>query len=432
MTIVKEYEKRVVVPYDWIGSSDDCVLLCLKREWLDVIIRYVKKPLQYPTTYQVELFSDGSYMIPDDVQMVIASQWADDLLLCLEDSKMSNCGDLVSAIQELAAAAASSSSSSACGCPGGTEPEAGVGSEGGVPPDGFDDTGLTPGEQDYQDRKCEVSNVVFDWVVDALTTLDNASADTIIGAIVSGGWSVAAGWLLGLLAGLTFGWVLAVVAVAFIIIEQLIEDSFDLSLAISVIQNNKDNLVCALYNSTSSDQARDDFVQEFEDSGGQTGARLILETALLVNNVTNALFFDYDDPTRQQKLESAIANLANPTNCSSICPDCVSTIFWGTGDPELGGTLDSVPDGNVHKLSWYTGTLRTFNITSESGITPHLGTNEAFRVWSLRDTSCGDGSPGSVGDIYNSDVNPIPVVWNNCGKVAIYSNTPFTIEVSYS
>jgi hypothetical protein len=93
---------------------------------------------------------------------------------------------------------------------------------------------------------------------------------------------------------------------------------------IALIDANEDDLICALYNATTSQDAKDDYIQVLDTAGASAGALLLLQ-AIFVIDTLNALFFSSEE---NPDLESAIASYVPPIPCDCGCAGW--TLLFGT------------------------------------------------------------------------------------------------------
>lgn len=169
---------------------------------------------------------------------------------------------------------------------GGTELPSEDGQEGGDPPQGY-----APPSGGTLNRKCKVSNFIFDSVVSIITKLKIVDADEwgaigfvlasgIVGAIL-GSQVPVAGTLIGAVAG-------TIASVVVMLITGGV--SLDLDDISAVLAANQGDLVCALYGATKCSEARVNFLSVLGE-GGLTWTERQLCGLCLPNRLLNLLFF---------------------------------------------------------------------------------------------------------------------------------------------
>lgn len=238
----------------------------------------------------------------------------------------------------------------ASGSCSGTEPPSDAATEGGDPPEGWEDTGETPGQPAYQDRKCSIANALHDtwrqyislWIV---YDVDDYSGGmlialmTLLGA-VTGELALP---VIGLVAGIVVGFVAGLGLV-------IVGGGFDLGDMLTIMDANKNDLVCALYNAGDTEQGIEDYIDVLE-TGGASAGDILLFRALVVVDFVNYLFFKKDPA-----VEAAMAGYSGTIDCDGcgICPYWI--YLYGSGtypipyDTELVVSSEDM-GGNQHRIS---------------------------------------------------------------------------------
>lgn len=250
-------------------------------------------------------------------------------------------------------------------CPdggGGIQPPAQPGTEGETPPPGFEEptdsegNPIAPGSLPYQTRKCKVANLIhfqnvaiidkiiasdfLTWTAEtygfALTQLQLIALSYLLGElatpwpIVDGLLAVIVGWSSGLLS------------------ELLGETDMDeLKLA---LEDNEQELVCAIYNSQSAIQATNDYLQVLADNGVSIGNRQVM-LAIMVPKLVNLAFFR---DAQKEAIEDAITNFVGPVDCD-LCGGCddANDVIFDFVDSITGWTLQpgvTFSDANYNTL----------------------------------------------------------------------------------
>lgn len=243
---------------------------------------------------------------------------------------------LIEAIQALSISSSSTSRANAtgCGCPGGSDPPSEPGTEGETPPDGWEDSGLVG--NDYTSRKCIIANLVHQFIIDVITRLNIAGVDGLISAISVGGVGLGVAWVVSVLSGIAFGWVLLVIGAVAIIAETIVQESIDFDGLIVILNNNEEELVCSLFSATSTSEARLNYIDIVENNGGQTGQIAFLNVLLQFDDVLNSLFFD-PLTERAAQLQASIDAYSGGVNCSGCGCGAFSILVGSLVSGELDG-----------------------------------------------------------------------------------------------
>lgn len=423
-----------LVPDDWDGVSYRYYMLCApcSQQWDGIVTGSVYN-LGRARNWDAD---SGDFLQARDLGMEVYRS-------------MANCNDgfseLAAAVLELAKA--HSAGQNDCGCPGGTgtvydEPA-------GQEPTVFGPGEEWPDEATYDTAKCQIANVMYRDYLALVQQLDALDIDTLSTGLASLGIGIVASVIAGLFAtgpiGLTIGVVAGLVAVF------VGAPLFSLGDIVTELQNNKTDLVCALYNAPDAGTAKTDF--EAILAAGNLSA---LETSVIsligVNSFYNQLFDippGYDDEV-----------VSSPVDCA----DCFEgvTIRWMTGNNGIleRGSGDLTPDGTARVLTAVQDTNNFYYIAfglynepkprlsyngtcNEPPLPVGLGAsgNSTFRVQRVSDTRGNDsGTKGTScvnsqyievfntggGFGFGTDYN---VVW-----VQLISNAPFTftLELEYT
>jgi hypothetical protein len=295
----------------------------------------------------------------------------------------------------------------------GTQIDQDSGTEGGTAPGGTTNPDAISG------RKCKAANMLVDNLTAIMSNLANQNTgilntagivptSDLLGTIINtvGGW-------LGSVVNAVAGQVLAVATWI------LSKAGLDISNISSALGENRDDLVCALYNATTASQARDDFITVLGTAGLST-----IETGLvalfLPNSVTNVLFF------ASAGSETILADYVTETTCFN-CASCqLMVVDWGTKTGELSAT--SAADGV------YAGKIKVlFNATQEE---ESCGDPVNVSI-SLTGFTAAGGNPwraiqaysdiAGVNNLYNENT-PWVGTLEGIKRVDLYSSTSFTVH----
>jgi hypothetical protein len=297
-----------------------------------------------------------------------------------------------------------SGGSTGCGCPGGTDPPTGPGSEGGEPPDGWDGTGLEGSE--YNTRKCKAANLTHEWVKEVVTRFTTGDVEGIAPGL-GGTWALLIGFLTSLLAGLYFVWAVAIIGWLSAMATVIINNTIGFGDLLTILGDNDEDLVCALYTATSSGEARANYIDVAETGGANAAQILFLQAVLSLDDILNTLFFDPTDDDRNSELSALIGGYAGGVDCSlcTICPVTYDALSdWGswTTDTLLinGGFASGGPGSGL--LNFNVGLSATSGVARGElrFIVPLSEVMSAGWVPSTDaqiQVAVGDTSPGAVG-----------------------------------
>lgn len=288
-----------------------------------------------------------------------------------------------------------------CGSNSGTEIPSDPGTEGDTPPAGWDDpTG------EYDERKCKIANMIFDQYYEWMSLWEQYDVDTYVGNTIP--------ILSSLLVALTGGLELIVSILPGIkyisdLVFEIVTGSFDLADLLGVMDQNKEELICALYNSTDAESAKDDFIQICLDNGASSGEIALLEAAIAIDAL-NYLYFSKITGEYGPSVEAALDGYVTTVECGGCGDDCPEyAVFSGLINEESGG-MDAALLGGIYQ-AWV-----FFN---HDGV--NFGSSIGF---------CGDPVTISVTCVSNCPVENYGGVayrcYNQSGTQIYGSNTPPT------
>lgn len=280
------------------------------------------------------------------------------------------------------------------GTGGGTEPPSQPGTEGGTPPPGWE-----PPPTPVYDRKCRIANAIHDNYVEWITLMEAYHVDTYTSALL-----IPLITLLGALAGeittpvpIVDGVIGAVVGFLSGVAIAIVEGGFDLSNLIPIMNNKKEDLVCALYNSTDVESGRTAYIQVLLDNGADITDVGLLGAAMVVDAL-NHLYFMKD-----QRVEAALDGYTGTVDCGVCggeegCEDIVyDFLTLGTLGFELESRLNpsdldnfgtrSVslsPDGGLRMQSSAASGWRSCYAGDPAGFTPIAILPGAKVSWTAR------------------------------------------------
>lgn len=386
---------------------EPCYIIGVSETTLNIIQNYAIDEIGFLSRYGVGF--DGGYYTPIDEDHADFDFVLDTIRRYRLEVNDLTC-DLVEAINGLTAVAQTmveccQTSSETSSQDGDSTPHDGVVSVG-QPGDQF------PDEDAFSDAKCNAANASFDTIRDFMIVLGE-QIDTIkLGfGITSGLIALAA--IAGPASWAIFGISAVVISMAYHLLTYTV-DYTDMEDALDDVHSE---LVLALYNSTNTQTAKDDFLTELANS---TPALSVPETALISMMLTSQLLNQLFEP------RSDVAVYASPDPIACTDPDPIITVTGtDTPDANIDGTqfdLVSVEEGGIDIVK--------VSITAPMGF-PCVNYN--IEIVSMDDPG---GSGGLISDCLSVDVWR----WNNQGyggligdwtarHVHLHGTAPFTVEI---
>lgn len=405
------------------GLGGKAGLLCLSETtWelaYNLVVHYGYWRSRYyyrdPITGEAQTLTDEEY-----------DQITDVVDLALTELQMTGCSDITDALTSLTNAVTATGQASGCCDNYGSIPSAEA--DPGDPetetvPEGFSGTW-----SEYQTYKCSAANAIAD---DVIASLDNmqtmggvgaALGDAALAAFLS--ISLLGGVLIGVMAvGFSAGAAAAIVLGA--LITLIIGNSAQFALFADLsddLQSDRDDLVCVLFNSTDVAVAMADltaFVLARADvSEPFYGAVEALLSGVINADMLNPLFVE----------DASYEGYGG--DCDG-CGDCPSAMIWGTGDPVMGGTMDSeLVSANQWQVHFYVQFPKQIDLTNLAGWseytggTPDTGWMEDYRV-----LECDGEFPGWD---HESEEDPPPANYAKVSRLKITSATEFSVDVTFS
>lgn len=233
---------------------------------------------------------------------------------------------------------------SSCGYIGGSQPASEPATEGQDPPINIGGQivwkpvegapyGGQPGSSAYYNRKCKAANALHSDVVTMITEMNKywVVEDGFNAAFAALGFVIAqATTPLFILDDV----IAVIVGLALDIVLALLDQGVDLSDLETALNNNAEDLVCALYNTSSSDNALIEYEAVLDNAGVSVGNQALVTTLLGVDAL-NYMFYK-----GQGYFETQLANYTPPISCTA----CGIELYlnWGT---IVSGTLnaDGIP-----------------------------------------------------------------------------------------
>lgn len=225
-----------------------------------------------------------------------------------------------------------------CECPMGEVPEPEPTTEGDPPPTGFTeyDGGIT-------DRKCKLSNMVFDDLLSVTNQLKELGIENALALGVGAATSIVS-VIIGLLASGPLGWGLAVLGAVIGVVMFFITSSIDLDALIGIMETQQADLVNAIYNAPDNATALADMKAALT-AGGANAVHLAYIDALSLLNGLTAVFFLPDGDVGialNQRLDGYPVTISCTLSQGTIWITNPLTPFNGI---QLGAFTDNFPSG---------------------------------------------------------------------------------------
>lgn len=307
-------------------QSDDANLLCVSTRTLAIIQAYSRLEVSIQARYARQILSGNQYVIADEPDEL------DDIEVVSNAFQLEvidvTC-DIVEAINGLTAVLQQTRQD--CGCNVGEGPDNEAGESGGSVPG---DVGSIVYSEPVAitDRKCKVSNLTFETLLNIFQELDDHRVDEL-GAV---GMIAAIGLVSALIASVVAtpitGVVVGVAGVLAALVARIIGITIDLGTVVQVLTDNAPALVCSLYSNSSVDDASGAFEAILVADGGLTSAEIATVMLPFTNAWLNTLFFDVEG------LSDFLDTYVGPYDCSS----CAGTfpVIWSFGSGFEGWTFE--------------------------------------------------------------------------------------------
>jgi hypothetical protein len=332
------YSSRQVIDLDeFLLGSDEHYLMCISKSMLYALRKMAKTRLLWPTTYAAEKY-EQSYVLPSAAQMDQVDDIVSEWIAETEVIEMCNTA-LVSALDGIATAIRQSSCCFEGGA-GGQQVNGDYywGSETPLEaPTAFGPNEEFATEAEYNTHRCATANGIVNGVIGSLNGMGVLSLISLTAT--------------GVIAGIVGIGLIFVPPVA--IISALLLTGFAVALFYSLaneIDDNKEYLVCGLYNAETAIGAYDWFKNAIEELAIDLG---VLEVSLgplldvVMNlapiNTMNALFSNVGLPSIPGDL----------IDCAT-CEPRVLTLIFGSGPTpafDTDQTFNSQPVGGYHAIA---------------------------------------------------------------------------------
>lgn len=193
-----------------------------------------------------------------------------------------------------------------------------------------------PGSSQYYDRKCKAANRIHEDLVNYVTHLDSinivSQSIDFMFAVLSSMLSITSSWpIIGTIASVISGWLISLQSA-------ISETGVNLSGLISALNTNADELICALYNSTSASGALTAYTDILSAASVPPVDIAIVET-ILTPDVLNYLYFQNDG-----YVEAVLSGYTSPYAC-----DCGNELIIQNLCGGLMGEITN-QNGNVYDI----------------------------------------------------------------------------------
>ena len=275
MTTHKFYSKRTLIDYASVAAKlGEPALVCMDRGVLQIIRKLVTDRAFWDTTYVLTMQEDD-YTSPSPAQLESVYEAISHFLDATGD-EMTLCEDMIGQLEAIAAALTGAAGTGGCGCgaggAGATEPpwapeEPGPpGEQTGDPPEGFSTWA------EYETYKCTIATWLVEQVQDDVAWMETVNIVSMAATALAA----------SLLTPIPFDDIVILLGLAITLATEGVWAS-----AIDDMQNaiaaDFDELVCALFNASDAEAARDAWVAQIDTSiDAQTGAfYAFIEKAIL-------------------------------------------------------------------------------------------------------------------------------------------------------
>ena len=328
-------DKREIIKLDLVQEADysDNVILCVPKFAYDVARAFLLRYGKYRTSYAIE-YGELFYKLPDDLEFDVIEASLDKFL----GSRDMSC-DLVTALNNINATIKNQACCGVAGTGQMINDQFYYGSqEPLIAPTTFGGTGDDfATETAYNDHRCLAANAIVDGLVYGLGSWSLLTLGALtVGAIAVGLAAIfltppVAAFLALAAEGIAFG-VLATIA--------------------NAIDNDRETLVCLLYNSETATAAYDNLNGYVDDLVVDLGF-VEIEVSLLV-----ALVMQFAPIDTMNALYGAVGlpTVESPIDCAACGNQCTPVIVFGTGDALALGVTSTITSvwvaGPNH---WYIG-----------------------------------------------------------------------------
>lgn len=329
--------------------DDDCNVLLVSSRTLYLLANYAVSEVNFLGRYFTDEFAGGLVKVLEDSSPEVP--FVREVAQNFRNEVIPVTCDLVAQLQDIAVAIRGLQFAGCCP-PQGDNPPQPEAVEGDPPPAGYEEYDPT-----ITDRKCKLANMAVDDLVQIIDILIANEADTIANFTIA---TMSALWALvvGLIAAGPLAWALAGLGAIASLIGFFLVNELNLVGLKALIENNRQDLVCALFEATSNTNAFTEFKNVLDLAGADPLDLLFLDTLNLLDGLTTLFFAPEGDEGAaiEARLDgypvtTSCAGCAPPEQFWTIAPGTAlnwdpSTPFMGTGTVLNDGTqfvINSVP-----------------------------------------------------------------------------------------
>lgn len=319
-------------------SPDDCCILLVSSRTLYMIQNYGDAEVFFLSRYAEAFDEQGRYtpVVAGSAEAVFVAETANNYGLEVVDMSC----EIIPILNQIAISLRGQSAT--CDCvPNGPQPPQPPTVEGEDPPEGF-----TEYDPEFTERKCKIANMMVDDLLELVTLLivNNVEEAAALGlAVMSSLFTL----VIAMMAAGPLGWGLAGLGTLATIIGFFLVSTVDLDELKSIIETERTELVCALYNATDNTDAFDTFRAVLSDAGASGSQLGFIDVLNMINGLT-ALFFKPDDPMGQA-IEDRLDGFTAITDCEDCIefgPEC-EWILAPAGIIGAGSTASTVGTGEI-------------------------------------------------------------------------------------
>lgn len=299
------------------------------------------------------------------------------------------------------------------------------------PPPGWEPTTEMSGSEEYFARKCGVSNQIVNALENVTFKLDSANIADIATISLDLVFSTFVTILTDAASG-PFLVATSVGGAVWSLVKTIVEQNIDLTTLTTISQNNRSDLVCALYSAGDAATAVNDIVTEYGNNGASAADQQFIRDILELTGAANNLFYE-----RFDTLTSEAAPFT--TDCDT-CASCLSALMGAGSRVQDTFTSQFFSSTNDYRVHFWVNVLPGNPVT-----TCAPASNLTFSNWSgftARTVQARNGiaisddtdiiaSVGSSFEVVNTNTQPpSPTTYNTCRAVLLTSSTPFTVDIT--
>lgn len=430
--------------------ADDCNVLLVSSRTLYLMANYAVSEVNFLGRYYLEEFGGGLVRTVESTDPEVP-----DILEVAQNYRLEvipvTC-DLVAELRSIASAVTGLQLAGCCP-PSGENPPQPTTTEGQPPPPGYEEY-----DPIITDRKCKLANMAVD---DLLAVIDLLIANDVTNIANLGLGAMSAMWafIVGTIAAGPIAWGLAGLGAILSLVGFFLVNTLDLVMLKTLIENNRTDLVCALFRAGDNANAFAEFKEVLDDAGANPLDLLFLDTLGVLDGLTT-LFFAPEGETGQA-IESRLDGFVATTDCA-LCPELpqnwviapesnllafyeTASGFLGTGTVQNDGsqfviTAEQITAGagNIGDYVLMIATQAYIDaMAAQMTTTPNPSGSESGQY--TRHDNVPAGLINAIGrhtvvpcsaSVASPSIDPGPITENNFQAIRYLSTTPFSITFS--